>query len=415
MNTRLSPRFRSAILSGMVYGLTFIALPLTSTAAESRPALVGMGDSIGEGVQAADAAWQTQMFGYLNWINNQMATDLSLPLILSHPFATVGGTESRRRFEPGVVGTNVSVSGATVHSLLYDRADAATTEQINSETDMVLFPRQQTQIEYVESVAPEMVVCWIGNNDALSAATAFGNMNASQLTPLANFEQDYIALVNRLGNLSATAGTKVVFANIPDVTSIGFLLDRAAAEAMTGFPVALPDGHYTSIIGVLLMKALGNADLINDPNFVLDANEVDLIRNRIAGFNAIIQREATRIGMPVVDINTKFREQTLNPPVFFGISMSPNLLRGLFSLDGVHPSNIGHALLANEFIATMNLAFNMNVQPISQDVLNVLFILDPSIDKDGDLKATGRLGVGLLETLAFVFGFTGDADDLTPN
>lgn len=375
-----------------------------------------MGDSIGEGVQAADAAWQTQAFSYINMVNF-LATgrQITLPYIQSGLLGIVGSPDGRSRLFPDSINANVAVSGATTNSLLYERANALSQGQITNETELVLYPRLQTQMEYVESATPAMILCWIGNNDVLSAAIAFGNMNASQLTPVAEFERDYIAMIDRLGGLVSNHGSKVVLANIPDVTDIGFLVDRANAEAITGFPVALPDGHYTSILGVLLMKFLGNANLVADPNFVLDDVEVATIQNRTQVFNGIIQREANRIGMPVVDINAKFAEFIASPPVFSGKPLTNTILGGLFSLDGVHPSNIGQALITNEFIKTMNQAFNFTVPELPPQVLNDIFLTDPSIDKDGDGKATGRLGVGLVETLAFLFGLTGDNNDFYPN
>lgn len=402
-------RFLLLFLSGIVV----LLMPLKGVYAQ--PIIAGMGDSIGEGVQSADAAWQSQVFSYLNWINFQMQGDLSLPYIKTNFLGIVGVMDGRSRLVPSGSNSNVAFSGATVNTLLNERANALLEADINTEAELVMFPRQMTQIEYVESVQPGMIICWIGNNDVLSAAISFGNMNASQLTSVADFERDYIELADRLGALVTNNGSKVVFSNIPNVTDIGFLVDRLAAEEITGFPVALPDGHYTSVIGVLLMKFFGNDGLVGDPNFVLDDIEIAAIQSRIVSFNAIIQREANRIGMPMVDMNAKFADSINNPPVFAGYPLSKKLMGGLFSLDGIHPSNIGHALAANEFIKTINQAFAMNVPELDQNTLTTLFLLEPGVDKDGDGKATGRLGVGLIETLAFLFGFTGDPDDFVPN
>ena len=87
----------------------------------------------------------------------------------------------------------------------------------------------QIQLECVESVAPEYVLCWIGNNDVLSAASA---LDVSQLTSPADFERDYVELADRLKVLIHNNGTRVVFANIPNVTDIGFLLREEQVEAV---------------------------------------------------------------------------------------------------------------------------------------------------------------------------------------
>jgi len=375
--------------------------------------LVGMGDSIGEGVAAADAAWQTQIFSYIAWVGSQMESDVKIPLIQTNLFGIVGDVSGRSRIFPDMITTNVAVSGATVHSLLNDRSSAATPDAVATETDLVLLPRQQTQIEFAESVAPKLIICWIGNNDALGAAISFAQLDASQLTPVASFDKDYVELADRLKVLIA-GGSKVVFANIPDVTKIGFLVNRSDAESFLGFPVNLPDGHFTTIVAMLLMGIAGNDDLISDPNFVLDSTEVAKINARIAQFNQIIQREAVRVGMPVVDVHAIFDDFVANPREILGFKLRNRFLGGLFSLDGVHPSTVGHVLLANEFIRTIDSAFNMNVPLIDEPTLEYLFLFDPHIDKDGDRRVTGRFGVGFLETLGLLLGITGDPNDFSP-
>jgi len=393
----------------------FLSVSSSLSSAAAAPMIVGMGDSIGEGVQAEDAAWQTQVFGYLNWLSFQMGGDLTIPYIQTNALGSTQDTQNRSRILPNDINTNVAVSGANVSDLLNDAADATTVEEMDDEVDLVMFPRMMTQMEYVESVLPELVACWIGANDALAAATSFDQLDASQLTPLDEFALAYVELADRLGALMTSHDTKVVLANIPDVTDIGFVIDRLAAEAITGFPVALPDGHFTTVITAVLMREQGNDALMANPNFVLDDVELDVIENRIAGFNVIIQAEADRIGAPVVDIQSTFAEIISVPPIYFGRPLTKSVLGGLFSNDGVHPSNLGQALVANEFIETINAAYGMTIPEISQATLNYIYLTDPSTDKDNDGKAKGRFGVGLLESLFFLLGFTGDPNDFVPN
>ena len=386
-----------------------------SPLASANPPLVVIGDSIGEGVQAADAAWQTQIYTYGNWVAKQMGVALTIPHIQSSLFGAVDSTAGRARVFPDDIGANVSVSGANVSSVLDDRADASTPEESDDEIDLVMYPRKMSQIEYVEAAAPAIVLCWIGSNDALGAALSFDALDTSQLTSLEEFQQRYEELADRLGNLITNHGTKVVFANVPNVTSIGFLLDRQAAEAFLGFPVDLPDGHFTTAVGLVLMRLAGNDTLMADPAFVLDAAEVARIDERIDQFNAVIEAEAAALGMPVVDINQWFQDAIVDPPRFFGLPLQTTMLRGIFSLDLVHPSNTAHALIANAFIDVMNQTFAMTIPEIGQNVLNVIYLTDPSIDKDLDGRARGRLGVGLLESLAFLVGLTGDRNDFVPD
>ena len=401
------PRLRICLLA-----MAAAVFPATGGAG---PALVIMGDSIGEGVQGGDAAWQTQVYAYGSWVSVFTGGNVALPLIATTPFGIVGSTDDRSRLSPNVVGTNVAVSGATVNSLLNERPNAGSASAIDTEAELVLYPRQQTQIEYVESVIPSLVLCWIGNNDVLGTVTSISNLNVSQLTPVADFDRDFVELADRLGALVNDHGTIVVFANIPDVTDIALLVDRATAESITGFPVNLPDGSYTTVLTALLMSIIGDGSLMADPNFVLDPAELVAIRDRIAIFNGIIQREADRLGMPLVDINARFAEITENPPVFFGRPVTNRFLGGLFSLDGVHPSNLGHALVANEFIRTLNQFYGIAIPEVSNEILDALYLTEPALDKDLDGKISGRFGVGLLETLALIIGLSGDPDDFVPN
>ena len=275
----------------------------------------------------------------------------------------------------------------------------------------MLYPRLQSQMEIVEGSPPDILLCWIGNNDVLSAATSFSALDASQMTSIASFDADYTLLADRLSVLAANHGTKIALANIPNVTDIGFLLDRTSAEQLLGFPVSLAPGERTSLVAVFLMAFAGNDDLLSDQNYILDASEISTIESRIAQFNAIIQREADRIDVPLVDINTRFSDFVAQPPVMQGRALTPGFMQGLFSLDGVHPSITAHGLIAIEFITALNDHYGPTVFPMPPSVVDSLFEMDPNIDKDGDGQAVGRLGAGLMETLAWLVGFTGDSDD----
>jgi hypothetical protein len=390
-------------------------VPGYALAKAQGPLMVGMGDSIGAGVQSADANLWTQRFSYLKLIANQMGARFPLPYVKSSKLGVVGDTIFRDRVYPGIPGLNLSVSGADVRSLVNEWADALDEDEIDSEADLMLFPRIGSQLKIVERIAerngPPIVICWIGNNNVLSAALSFDELDASQMTSVELFEYYFIAIAEKLGSL----GGPVVFANIPDVTRIGFLLDREDLISFVGSDFGLAEGDYTSVVVMLLIRlGLDDGRLLKDPDFVLDAGEVARIQERIEAFNGIIEREAGIIRAPVVDINALFDDADENPFTFFGIPVTPRFLGGIFSLDGVHPSNIAHAVIANAFIETINFHFGMEVPLISDKELERIFLRDPFQDKDGDGRVRGRSGAGLLEALGPVLGISGDRRDWIP-
>lgn len=399
-----------ALTLAMALALTAHSANGAAAVAPTYPLLI-LGDSIGEGVQTADASIFTQPNSYANRVAAQFTLPFPLPWILSNPLGSTGQTNNRGRIFPNLASANLAVSGATVASLLDDAADANTTAEINSETDLVLFPRLGSQMEIAEKAVSGLIFCWIGNNDVLSAVTSFDQLDASQMTSVADFKNRFGELAQRLKQV----GAPVVFANIPNVADIGFLLDRDDLIRFTGSDQALPQSHLTSMVALLLIRSgLADQTLLQDPNYVLDPAEIQAIEQRIDAFNQIIAQQAATINMPVVDINGRFQAMAANPTVIKGVPLSPRFLGGLFSLDGVHPSNIGHALIANAFLETINLTWGTSLPLIDDAALGNILLSDPFVDKDADTVVTGRPFTSLLETLDFLLGISGDSDDGNP-
>ncbi|HKY23378.1 MAG TPA: SGNH/GDSL hydrolase family protein [Vicinamibacterales bacterium] len=392
--------------------LSVFACLLTATIpVNAQVPFVGMGDSIGEGVQSADASYATQPYSFLNLIAWRMGAPFPLPYILSDWLASISSVDQRPRFDPSVAGLNLAVSGADVGSLLRDRADAATTADINSETDLVLFPRQGSQMEIAEGLQPQVVACWIGNNDALGAVLASDHLDASQLTPIPQFEADFTEIVLRLQAI----GAKVVFGTIPDVTRIAYLIDNDDLVRFLGSDHGLPEGSWTTLPTLLGLKlGLVSPSILSDPNYVLDAAEAATISARIAAFNNIIRSVATAHGMAVADTALVFDAIANEGMTIAEVPITTRMLGGLFSLDGVHPSNFGQGLAASVFIDALNAKYGLNIAPIDWPILGSLFLTDPFIDRDGDGRVSGRFGYGVLETIGSIVGLSGDTSNNLP-
>lgn len=108
--------------------------------------------------------------------------------------------------------------------------------------------------------------------------------------------------------------------------------------------------------------------------FVLDETEISTAQSATAGFNAALAAKVNAINasskrVALYDAFTFFNSVAANG-VFIGDSRSKQLLTnaylsgGLFSMDGVHPSPAGYAVLANEIIGTINREFGSTLKPV---------------------------------------------------
>jgi phospholipase/lecithinase/hemolysin len=345
--------------------------------------LVVVGDSLSAGYQNGSLLDVQQPHGYASLVAAQAGVPLTLPLIaapgLPNVFQLVSpGPPPVILRAPGVsIGrddfsaqaTDLAVPGANVQDALTTRPDFP----IDSLTDLVLgLPGlfggvSKSQVEWAETLAPTTIIVWLGNNDALSPAT---QGDASLLTPLTDFQASYTEVMSRL---SATGAT-LVAANIPDVASIAFLTPAEKVAASIGLPLSVigpvlgigagdfvvPDAfpHISAILNGLEPGPLPG-------NLVLDAGEVATIRAAVREYNAFIAAQAQAHGAALVDIHALVDQLHDKGLVAGGQRLNLDFLGGLFSLDGIHPTNTGYALFANEFIHALNTRFAAGIPPVS--------------------------------------------------
>lgn len=91
------------------------------------------------------------------------------------------------------------------------------------------------------------------------------------------------------------------------------------------------------------------------PNrYVLDQEEIALINATISNYNVVIKNFADQYGWAFVDINTKFNEMK-DGVVIDGIEINADYVTGgIFSLDGIHLTPRGNAVVSNFFIEAIN-------------------------------------------------------------
>lgn len=100
--------------------------------------------------------------------------------------------------------------------------------------------------------------------------------------------------------------------------------------------------------------------------FVLDDVEQGLVKTATTGFNSAIVAKANEKGLAVFDANAFFSQVATSGFVTNGVTNTAGFISGnLFSLDGVHPTPRGYAVVANEMIKAINLKYGSTIPLIN--------------------------------------------------
>lgn len=271
---------------------------------------------------------------------------------------------------------NLAVPGA----FLYDVANATSSTtcysyvfggQANPLFDLVL-RGQGSMLTQAKSLNPTVITLWIGNNDILGHATSGATI---PYTPATNFAFLYNALANEIAN----TGAKVVVANIPDVTSIPFFTTVGptlaaqginAVWAVRGVGDTIPVSVMTNYLTLRAIDLLNQGKGLTKSNplpssVVLDSLEALNVKSVINDYNTTISAIANAKGFGLVDANALLNSAKSGLTVN-GIRFTTQYVTGgLFSLDGVHPTSRGYAIIANEFIKVINQKWGSDIPLIN--------------------------------------------------
>lgn len=247
-----------------------------------------------------------------------------------------------------------------------------------------------TYLDFVTAKPFTFFSDWLGNNDALAYATSGGAGDV--LTDKNVFAQLYAGSIAQL----TAGGAKGVVATIPDVTSIPYFNTVTFSAVLAGVQKKAPTvtGLYinalvsgstyaprlatstdlfvltfpVSLIGAPVSTPYGSLPYGLTPytpidnQYVLDANEVALTRDYVQSFNNTIKSVAASKGLAIFDAYTYLNQVKTYGLAVDGIDFSSAYISGgLFSLDGVHLTPRGYAIIANEFIKAINSKYNSNI------------------------------------------------------
>ena len=250
-----------------------------------------------------------------------------------------------------------------------------------------------TYLQFVTAKPFTFFSNWLGNNDALGYATSGGAGDV--LTDKTTFAGLYQLLITTL----TANGAKGVVATVPDVTAIPYFNTVTVDAVLAGVKQANPQAQALyvnalsspSTTGTYAARPATNKDLLIltfntgligtpvttpygplpygltqftpiDNQYVLDQNEVALTQDYVNTYNQTIKSVAASSGLAVFDAYTFLNNIKTNGLIEDGIPLSSNYISGgIFSLDGVHLTPRGYAIVANEFIKAINSKYGSNI------------------------------------------------------
>ena len=258
-------------------------------------------------------------------------------------------------------------------------------------------------LDQARALNPDLVTFWLGGNDVLGFATS-GGFSPSAPTPSGVFTFLYAQAMDSLR--AALPNAKIVVGNIADITAMPFFttagpriaanlppglylryqkhgnagpsLDSTRFTESTPPMITLKGSAYASLLGRVGGQGAGKwyqdngypglppgIDTTMPFGFhplnpwpdalVLDADEQATVASAVGAYNTTISTLAASHGALVVDFKTFLDGVRRNGYFTGGQEFTVAYVSGgIFSLDGVHPSSRGYAIIANQFIKVMN-------------------------------------------------------------
>lgn len=409
--TRMNKISRFAAVAALAF---LIAAPVFAARGKADfTRFVALGDSYGAGVESSSLNDRHQPYSWPAIVARQagvpdfvqplvsfpgIGPELQLNDIVSYPpvIAPAPGLGQPELLTLPRPYSNLSIPGAQVGDLT-----TLTGKESPSSSTAALFAQfilrgQGTAVQQALAQHPTFIAIWIGGNDLLGGAL---NGTPKFLTPTDKFKTAYGAMLDQLIAGAPDAG--MVVGNLPTngILPIFTTVPPVLVNPATRLPVLGPNGQPIFLVGELgdgttaqlppgtevllscsdkLATGMGiPAALKADPNFAklpnvgvplpdsctLTPAEQAAIQARAAEFNQAINDAASSRNIPVADINGLFNQFAAATGYHAGpFVFSPAYITGgLFSLDGLHLTDIGYTLFADQYIRTINQAYGTSI------------------------------------------------------
>ena len=291
---------------------------------------------------------------------------------------------------------NLSVPGYTVGAALASNGTTA-----GDVLGSLILRGLGTEVTQAISLHPTFIALWLGGNDFLGAVS---QGNPALLTSTTAFATQYKALLDALVAGAPNAGMVVgtlpeSFAAAPLTNSLpAVVFDSNFQPVVVGgnqiplfylpaggtIPQAVPPGSvvllaalpkYQTGFGIPPtvaafppFNALPNAGKPLLDSDIITPTELATFTSTIAAYNATIIAEAAAHNVPVADVRglfNRFAAAKVTSPMIIGpgpMTVNNTVIRGgIFSYDGAHLSDLGYALMANEYIKAINSGYGTHI------------------------------------------------------
>jgi GDSL-like lipase/acylhydrolase family protein len=400
---------------------------------------VAMGTSLGAGYSNGGTVESHQRHSYPYLFAQQVGAPFTIPsisdsglgpLLVLRSYSPLLITRAATPGSPTNFGQptsyhNMSIPGA----LLVDVLDSTAVGYSRG-----LFPVIQRHrgliLQQAIGLHPTFVSFEYGANEVLGAAVA-GSGTVNPAFQPANFAALYGLALNGL-SLGAPQAKLVLF-NVPEVTSIPFFttLPAFTVGMSTGSPVPLVgvDGNLAPGDLVLLdpggplicqgygvpaggynyvcPQTPGNGQPLPE-SAILRAQEVADLRTVVTAYNSAIRAEATSRNAALVDLN-ELLHRIATEGIHYGsvVYTSEFITGGVFGLDGVHPTDLGYAIMANAMIDAVNAKFGSSIRHVDLGTVATRGRYAADITREGPL--TKPLVLGLDQVLRELYARPGAA------
>jgi hypothetical protein len=259
----------------------------------------------------------------------------------------------------------------------------------------------------VFNLHPTFFTVWLGANDVLgyalsggqgngtgTATPVGGKYNTTDITPFMVFADNYDSIVTAVSSTSA-AGALL---NIPDITALpffnavpsnGLTITRQgqadtlhAIYAAKGYDIVFQEGKNQFVVrdnddkirqsvpGELILLTIPRDSIICagwgsvkpiPREYVLTTDELQNIRQMVDKYNSNIKQQCIRRNLAYVDMNA-FMKSVSAGLAYNGIKYTTDYISGgAFSLDAIHMTPRGNALVANYVLTTINSFYRATV------------------------------------------------------